>query len=285
LNKNKGHFLVLGTISTLMVSLLLTTGACSSSSEKAVKNTAASTGIVALDSNAASPFQGGLMEPGRAGMRGGSASGTLISKNSNNFTLKTDQGEVKVNVDANTVFQKTVTASSEALEAGLLLSIMGTADKDETFKATSIVIRTGGLEGQIGLQVGMGQGRGQIPGGQAPPTGEFPTGIPYEQNPPNREFSEFGRILPPSGDQANSRLPLDDTGRQGITGTLSAISGNNLTLNVITGEEIKVIVGSDTKIQKTLTCSFSDLQQSQSINVVGDSTNDGALTAVLVIIE
>jgi hypothetical protein len=66
--------------------------------------------------------------------------------------------------------------------------------------------------------------------------------------------------------------------RQGTMGTLTEIDGNILTLTTSQGTAT-VNVSSNTNIQETVTGTVSDLEEGQSLSVIGTSDSNGNITA------
>ncbi len=77
--------------------------------------------------------------PNNGGGRG--TLGTVANINGNTLTLTTNQGEVKINVAANTVIEKTVTGSVSDLKKGQSVTVMGARDASNNLTANSIVVR------------------------------------------------------------------------------------------------------------------------------------------------
>jgi hypothetical protein len=74
------------------------------------------------------------------------------------------------------------------------------------------------------------------------------------------------------------------TQRPGAYGTLTKIDGNTLTLTTTQGP-VTVYVGSDTTIQKTVTGTLSDLNEGQSLIVMGTDDESGNITATSIVIQ
>jgi hypothetical protein len=94
----------------------------------------------------------------------------------------------------------------------------------------------------------------------------------------------------PSAPPASNRVPSNQSGthtprqRQGAMGTLFKIDGNVLTLTTLQGTAT-VKVGPDTIIQKTVTGTISDLEEGQSLLVIGSRDADGNVTATSIRIQ
>ncbi len=70
---------------------------------------------------------------------------------------------------------------------------------------------------------------------------------------------------------------------QGASGTLTRIDGNTLDLTTAQGEVV-VKIGSDVRIQKTVTGTMSDLQEGQFLTVTGSPDASGTIVAASVTI-
>ncbi|MGD0351879.1 MAG: DUF5666 domain-containing protein [Dehalococcoidia bacterium] len=94
----------------------------------------------------------------------------------------------------------------------------------------------------------------------------------------------------PSAPPAGNRVPSNHSGtrnpeqRQGAMGTLSKIDGNILTLTTSQGTAT-VSVDPDTTIQETVTGSISDLQEGQSLSVIGSRDANGNISATSIHIQ
>jgi len=68
------------------------------------------------------------------------------------------------------------------------------------------------------------------------------------------------------------------SGRGGLTGTITQINGDTVTVNTSQGP-LEVKIGSDTSIQKTSEVTSADLQEGDSITVIGQRNDDGVTEA------
>jgi hypothetical protein len=84
-----------------------------------------------------------------------------------------------------------------------------------------------------------------------------------------------------TSNQSGTRAPRQ---RQGAMGTLSKIDGNVLTLTTSQGTAM-VNVGPDTTIQETVTGTISDLQEGQSLSVIGSRDANGNISATSIRIQ
>jgi hypothetical protein len=70
--------------------------------------------------------------------------GTISGINGNTLTVTTTQGQVQVNVDSNTVIQKTVTGPLSDLSVGDSLTVFGAPDSNGDINAAGIMVRPEG---------------------------------------------------------------------------------------------------------------------------------------------
>ncbi len=70
--------------------------------------------------------------------------GTISGISGNTLTVTTAQGQVTVNVDSNTVIQKTATGALSDLSVGDSLTVFGTLDSNGAISAASIMVRPEG---------------------------------------------------------------------------------------------------------------------------------------------
>jgi hypothetical protein len=234
--------------------------ACSSKS-----STATSTTPTTIPTTPAVP--GATQRPG--------ANGTLTKIDGKILTLTTTQGEVTVNVGADTSFQETRAGTLADLQEGQSLTVIGAQDASGNITATSITIQPQDQGAPFTLPAGVipnasGTG-GRLSQGTsplAPPTGAAPnTG------------GTGGRA-------ENGTTPAFPGGGtvRGAVGSLTKIDGNTLTLTTTQGE-VKVSVAADTPVEATVVGVFSDLKEGQSLIVTGTKDANGAIMASAIMIQ
>jgi hypothetical protein len=76
--------------------------------------------------------------------QGRGTSGTLAKIDGNTFTLTTSQGPVTVNVNSNTIIQKTTTGALSDIHEGSVIFASGSKDANSNISATSIRIMPAG---------------------------------------------------------------------------------------------------------------------------------------------
>jgi hypothetical protein len=247
---NFKRFLPYGLAMALTVILIIAVAACSSPSTPAPFQTAPSTPPAATGTPA-QPAPSGSNAP--SPRQGGGANGTLTKIDGNTLSLNTQQGQIIVNISANTAIQKTVAGSLDDLQTGQILTVMGTADTSGNIAASSIAVRP----------------QGQNPGFTPPAGGTAP-------NP-------SGRPNRPSG-TPSPRPNMGGPGT-GTFGTLAKIDGNTLTLTTVQGQPVTVTLSSSTVIQKTVSGSISDLQVGISLTAMGNRDASGNINAVSISIR
>ncbi len=88
----------------------------------------------------------------------------------------------------------------------------------------------------------------------------------------------------PKPGPALATSPTARTQGQGASGTVASIDGSTLTLTTAQGP-VTVNVGSNTSVQKTDTGALSDIQEGESLTVIGSRDANGNITATSIIIR
>jgi len=175
------------------------------------------------------------------------ANGTIAAINGDTLTLTTRQGQVTVNVSSSTTIEKTVSGTIDDLGQGDFVTISGTTDNTGNLDATSIMIR---------------------------PQGETNQSFPTTGTPP----ANGGGFTTPSGTFGGG------AGRQFTIGTISSVSGNNLTVTT-SQAQVTVTVGTNTVIQKTISGTLADLSVGDSVSAVGPTDSSGNIDATSISIR
>jgi hypothetical protein len=176
--------------------------------------------------------------------------GTLNSITGNRLVIITNNlGQVFVNINAGTIIIKTASGTITDLKEGQLLTVAGSADVGGNITATSITVRT----------------LGQDPENQIGEPGNY-----FNSTPSSPDDSFFSRLPWISGNL--------------LSGTVSKINGNTLTLTTVQGQS-KVIVRNDTAIQITVNGTASDFQPGQSLILTGNRDANGEITATSITIQ
>lgn len=233
-------------LAAVLVAALAATMACSSTS-----STASVPPLTSPAPSVASPSPtrpAATPTPGVSQRQG--SSGTLTKIDGNTLTLTTTQGQVTVIASSSTSVQKTIKGMVSDLHEGQQLTVVGTPDANGNITATSIVVRSQSLATP-----------------PSPPAGTTP-------NPSGRP------ARPGNSGTPGSR---GGTGRF-VTGTLSKVDGNLLTLTTAQGQAT-VSVGTTTTIQETVAGALSDLRVGDSLTVAGTRDANNNITAGSIIIR
>jgi len=154
---NLKHSIFYGLAVIVIMTLVVITAACSSTSSPATSPTT---------TLATSP-------PNSAQSQG--ANGTLAEINGNTLTLTTSHGQVIVNVDSGTIIERTVNGTLSDLSQNEFVTIIGTKDSSGNINAMSIMVRPQGQGGQFTSPTGATRGNG---GGFTSPRNSPGSGFP-----------------------------------------------------------------------------------------------------------
>ena len=245
------HFLLYGLFLSMVLMVTIMATACSTSPSPATSTpispstTVPSTSITPASTPAGSSATSAPNQSLRQG-----TTGTITSINGNTLSITNLQGnQVTVNVGDNTAIDKTVAGSLADLQPGVFLTVAGAPDTNGNITATSIMIRTQG----------------------------------FSTPPPGATFAPGTRTTRP-GNGTGSGFPNGGAGR-GTLGTLKSVNGNTLTLTTMQGSDVTVDVNDSTSIQKTIAGTISDLQQGESVTVMGTQDASGNITANVISIR
>ena len=206
-------------------------------------------GAAACGGAAAKPSAGtGSPTPSPAGrFRGGGVAGTIVSSAGSSLLLNLRAGgTATVDTSPSTVVLKTVTATVGSIQPNMTVFIAGPVDASGGYDATSITISPGAF----------GAGAG-APGG-------------------NSGGGAFSPRPRPSGGPAG--------GRGGTVGTVSAISGPDLTLTTFSGAAVQVVTSPSTTVSEVETGALSDLTPGTAVSVTGPKNADGSYSATRITI-
>ncbi len=173
--------------------------------------------------------------------------GSVSSLSGDTLTVKTQQGDTKVNVSGAKI-QKTVAGTTDDLKAGETVVAMGQQGSDGGFTATSIQIRPQDgsdtqpmAQARVGRQGGQGQGQAQAQG------------------------------------QTQGQAQTQGQGQRPLSGKVSSVSGDTLTLTTQQGDTKIKIAGA--QIQKTVDGTTDDLKAGETVVVTGEQASDGTVSA------
>jgi hypothetical protein len=211
------HSIFYGLALIVIVTLVVITAACSSTSSLATSPTTMPT----------------ITPPNLAQSQG--VNGTLAGINGNTLTLTTADGQVIVNVDSGTIIERTVNGALSDLSQGEFVTIIGTTDSSGDISATSIIVQPEGQGGQFTLPTRATPGDG---GGFARPSNSPGNGFP---NGGTRRPSAVGNISGINGDtltvttaqgQVTVNVDSNTLIQKTTIGTLSDLSvGDSLTVS------------------------------------------------------
>jgi len=187
--------------------------------------------------------------------------GTLKSINGQTLVLSTTQGSsTTVTYSSATHFTQEVNIPATALQEGTAVRAAVTSDGDN-YDATTITVTTG--------TTGFTRGTG------TPGTGTPVTGTPGAGN--GGQFRNNPCI---------SRTPRTGTGTgsttntfRGLTGTVSQLSGNVLTITDSTGTSYSVTITAKTQIIETNSVTATALKVGEPLTVTGAKGSQGAIAA------
>jgi hypothetical protein len=205
------------------------------------------------------------------------ASGTLTAISGNTLTVNNSQETVTVNINSDTVIQKNTYGAVADLKQDDFLTVIGEKDDSGNIIATSIVVRSWSQNLSF-----------TPPSDESPDSGSMrPGGTRPSASPPDSSGT-----LPSGTPPAGGTAPTSSGGQNppefnalpnGIMGTLASVDGNTLTIKTSDGEKtVKADAG--TTIQITVPGTVGDLQQGQSVNVMGSRDTNDILSAVSITI-
>ena len=126
--------LLLATVGVVAVLTVALASCSSASTETPSQSAPAATPTAPIPSSQPSSSDGpGRFRPG--------ASGTIAQVSGSTITVNGQSGQVTVNVPANAVISRTVSATASDLEVGQTVSVVGTADTNGVIAASQISVR------------------------------------------------------------------------------------------------------------------------------------------------
>lgn len=187
------------------------------------------------------------------------AVGTLQSINGQTLSLKNQQGKtVTVTYSSSTRFSQETTIPASSLTEGTTVRVAVTSS-GSTYTATNITVTTG-ITGTNG-------GRGGFPRGSGTPG----AGLRGRNNPCFR--NRFATSTPGTGSTF-----------RGISGKVSQLNGDILTVTDSTGAAYTVTVTSKTQIVETKSATAAALKVGQPLTVTGTADSKGTIKANAIII-
>ncbi|WGT46835.1 hypothetical protein [Tessaracoccus lacteus] len=218
--------------------------------------------------------------PGSGGQGGGmqinGTFGIIAAVQDSTLQVQGDDGQTAVTYTDDTTFTTQVTGSIDDLATGLCVSGMGTGD-DSSVTASSLTVTeatddgcTGGFSGGFG-------GGGERPSGDA---SGAPSGMPSmdPSSMPTDMPSDMASMDPgsmPSGAPEGGGMG----GGSFISGEITAVDGDTVTVNGPDDTESTFTVSDDTTITTTTDASLDDAVEGVCALAQGDTDDTGAVTA------
>jgi hypothetical protein len=170
--------------------------------------------------------------------------GTIKDVSNNSLQVTNLQGkQSQVTLTSKTIFIRQATVTPSSLQTGLPVSVTIVQNANNTYSAVSISVRNSQTR-QGGFTRGSSQCRGQFTRGNGTP-GAFGSG----QN------------------------------RQVVTGTISQVSGNALTVSNPSGDDFIVNLTPTTRITATQTATANDLKNGEAVMITGTANSQGVINA------
>jgi len=170
--------------------------------------------------------------------------GTVQNVSNNSLQLTNLQGkQSQVTITSKTTFIRQATVTPSSLQTGLPVSVTFMHNANNTYSAVSISVRNSQTR-QGGFTRGSSQCRSQFSRGNGTP-GAFSGG----QN------------------------------RQVVTGTISQVSGNAVTISNPSGDDFIVNLTATTRITATQTASANDLKSGVAVMITGTANGQGVINA------
>ncbi len=232
----------------------------------------------------AAPANGAAPEnaPNARGGRGVMGTVTAVSGDTITMQDSRQQTSYTVKVSDGTEVVKQVSIELAAITVGETVEVMG-EQSGTAFTATQI--RVGDAQGMAGGPPSQGQppqgdGQGQPSQGDAP-QGQPPQGD--RQGQPPQGDAPQGQ--PPQGDRQGQPPQGGPSGQamNRLSGTVTQVSAEGLTLQTTDGNTVQVTVGSDASITGMAAGTLSDIIAGAQIRVSGEQT-DTTVTATRIVL-
>ena len=194
--------------------------------------------------------------------------GTLQSISSTSFVVKDAQGaNVQASYTSSTRFQQEAQVATSNLKEGTYVSVAVTQDNG-SYTATRVMLV--GNRG-AGQGFGNGTGRGNVGNGTG---GNGGSGANGTGNGRTRNAACFRR-----GQNANAGAAGTANGGRNITGTVSQMSGNSLTVTDLQGSNYTLTLNGSTKIIQYKSATSSALKTGSAVMVTGADNGNSGITA------
>ncbi len=174
--------------------------------------------------------------------------GTIQNVGAKGLVVTNLQGkQTQVTFTSATKFDRTATVPASSLQTGSFATVTIMQNANNTYSAVTVSVRN--AQGFGGFTRGSTQCRNQ--------------------------FARPNRTGTPGTFGAGQN-------RQVVTGTISQISGNSMTLSNANGDDFIVNLTSSTRITAMVTASATDLKSGQPITITGTANAQGAISATSV---
>lgn len=181
------------------------------------------------------------------------ATGTLSSINGSTFVVTTQKGSnVTVTYSSTTRFVREDSVPATSLKEGTFVTV-AVISTGSTYTATSITVTTGNVAGN---------GTGRFPGARGTP------GAGRANNPC---FSR-GQFATPGSGTGTSNF-------RGLTGTVSQVTGNSMTITDTSGSTFSVTITPQTQVMESTSVTSAALKTGEALTVSGSPGSNGAIDA------
>ena len=187
--------------------------------------------------------------------------GTIQHIGNSTLQITSVQGKtVQATFTSKTVFMRQATLTAANLKTGMPVSVTVKQNSDNTYSALTVSVRNA-LTRQGGFTRGAGSGLCNV----KRPRG---TGTPGTFDGPG-----FGGA-PGAGSKGNSGQSF-----QTISGTISQVNGNALTVTDTSSNDFTVTITGATRMTQQQTITASDLQMGNTVAITGNANSQGVIAA------
>lgn len=206
--------------------------------------------------------------------------GTLKSINEKTFVLTSTQGKsIAVTYSSSTTFTREARIAASALKEGTPVSIVVTSTGN-TYTAVSIMTGAGTATSANGRP---GSGSGGVPATNGTPAiiSGGPGGAPggNETSAPSMNSGNGSNPCLAKAGGGKAPAGTNNTNSHTLTGTVSQVNGNILTITDYTGAPYTVTLTAQTQIIGTQSTSAAALKVGEPLTVVGKSDSQNTIAA------
>jgi hypothetical protein len=219
-------------------------------------NSSTTTGASSTSTTSAAATAAACAQP-RSSVK--TATGALSSINGSTFVVTTQKGSnVTVTYSSTTRFVREDSVSATSLKEGTFVTVAVTST-GSTYTATRITVTTGNVTGN---------GTGRFPGAKGTP------GAGRANNPC---FSRGQIGTPGSGQPSGSGTGTSNF--RGLIGTVSQVTGNNMTITDTSGSTFSVTITPQTQVMESTSVTSAALKTGEALTVSGSPGSNGAIDA------